>query len=360
MNEKGLRMSWEKDATRSSEVVVIAKNGMGYGEGAISTADQLKTGELTEQALAVAMEIVQERPEVFCAVDADANDDGCGDGRPAAKVFRYLKRHGETIVEEYKKSRRRAKLFGGGLPVASSMWRVLQGLPSPAESVLQDRIAMADDLTSLGIAFGAHNDNHAQGDACGCGAIDNYPKVTANAAKYREEITQTLRVLYGDSFDENEVAIKEVFDFYEALQSIAPSYFRDAGGRQTMDIIQDHGAVIKMLVDAHEEDLIVANDIDGTTFDQRAFDALMQEKLGEDAPEVQVFAVDTWRGRMYADAMLKLAAEKLPHADADVVRKKAYADFLIRSTLAVAATLTRGDLPVFGRLYSDKPHVGLE
>lgn len=115
-----------------------------------------------------------------------------------------------------------------------------------------------------------------------------------------------------------------------------------------------------MLVDAHEEDLIVANDIDGTTFDQRAFDALMQEKLGEDAPEVQVFAVDTWRGRMYADAMVKLAAEKLPHADADVVRKKAYADFLIRSTLAVAATLTRGDLPVFGRLYSDKPHVGLE
>ncbi len=95
-------MSWEKDATRSSEVVVIAKNGMGYGEGAISTADQLKTSELTEQALAVAMEIVQERSEVFCDVDADANDDGCGDGRPAAKVFRYLKRHGETIVEEYK------------------------------------------------------------------------------------------------------------------------------------------------------------------------------------------------------------------------------------------------------------------
>lgn len=146
-------MSWEKDATRSSEVVVVAKNGMGYGEGAISTADQLKTGELTEQALAVAMEIVQERSEVFCDVDADANDDGCGDGRPAAKVFRYLKRHGKTIVEEYKKSRRRAKLFGGGLPVASSMWRVLQGLPPPAESVLQDRIAMADDLTSLGIAF---------------------------------------------------------------------------------------------------------------------------------------------------------------------------------------------------------------
>lgn len=81
---------------------------------------------------------------------------------------------------------------------------------------------------------------------------------------------------------------------------------------------------------------------------------------GEDAPEVQVFAVDTWRGRMYADAMVKLAVEKLPHADGDSVRKKAYADFLIRSTLAVAATLTRGDLPVFGRLYSDKSHVGLE
>lgn len=353
-------MPWEKDVNRSYEVAIIAEAGLGYGEGSISTKEQLKTGELTEQALVVALEIVQNRPDVFCDVDSDANDDGCGDGRPAAKVFRYLKRQGETIVEEYKKSRRRAKVFGGGLPVAASMWRVIKGLPTEDESVLQDRVAMSRELSALNIAFGAHNDNHTVGEGCGCGAIDKYPQITANAAVYRTEITQTLRVLYGETYDENEAAIEEVFAFYEELAPRSENFFRDADGRKTMELIKDQGAVVKMLVDAHEEDIIVANDVDGTTFDQREFDACMKEALGDDAPEVQVFAFDTWRGRMYADAIVTIAEKLLPNTNSEMIRKKAYADFLIRSTLAVAATLTPGDLPVLARLYSDKPHVGLE
>jgi hypothetical protein len=52
---------------------------------------------------------------------------------------------------------------------------------------------------------------------------------------------------------------------------------------------------------------------------------------------------------MYADAAAQIAAENIPGIDVEEARKKAYADFLIR-TLAVSATLTAGDQPVLARM----------
>lgn len=265
---------------------------------------------------------------------------------------------GEKIREDYSKSRRRAKVFGGGLIVASSMRRVLTGQPTNNETVYNDREQAAELLKARGIEFGAHTDSSANGDTCGCGAIDKYPAITANVVKYRSDITATLKALYGDTFEENQSAIETVFDFYETLVSNHPEYFNDASGKKTMELIEDSGSVIKVLTDEHKEGLIVANDIDGTTFDQREFDRILKEQLGEDSAQIQVFTFDAWRGRMYAEAVVDSFGIE-DENDRMQAERVAYADFLIRSTLAVAATLTPGDQPVIGRMYSEKHNVSL-
>lgn len=346
-------MSFDKEREVKSEIAVIAPNGLGYGEGAISVNDQMEHGVLTMEALGAAIDIIKNDPRVFRRVDSDANDDGCGDGRPTEKVFHYLTGSDKTEYVEHNASRLRAKVFGGGLVVASSMYRMLKGQPAEDDSVYHDREAVVALLKGNNVKYGAHTDSHASGDSCGCGAIDKYTLMTTNVTRYRNQIRENLKSLYGNEYDANRDAIDSVFEFYDVLAG-NDDYFRDATGKQTMELIEEEGAVIKMLRDEHLEDLIVANDIDGTTFDQREFDRLLKERLGESAPEIQVFAFDTWRGRMYAD----LVAGQFDSNDDDSAalrsRQAAYADFMIRSTLSVAATLTAGDLPVVARLRADK------
>lgn len=329
---------------QTHEVVDLAPNGLGYGEGKISTQARIEKGEISSGDLQVAGEIIQDDPEVFVLVDTDAPDDGCGDGR---RVKRVLRLNEETdIIEELNKSRRRAKVFGGGLMVASSMWRSIAGAPQHGETVLGDREFIAGKLKEMNIAHGAHTDVHADGDKCGCGAIDGYPDMTENAGTYKESIINTLQALYGDAFDDNRAVIDSVFADYGILVD-DKDYFSNAQGAKTRDLIASNGSVIKELDADHLEGLVVLNDIEGTTFDQRKFDEKLQSKGVES--EIQVFVVDTWRGQMYADAVAQVAVETLDNVDYEEARQKAYADFLIR-TLAIAATLTKGDLEVKGRM----------
>lgn len=327
------------------EVICLAESGLGFGEGAINTQERISKGEISVEDLRTGSEIIANDADVFVSVDVDAPDDGCGDGRQAARIFRILdEQTGE--MQEFNASRRRAKIFGGGLIVASSMWRAISGPAHHQETVYGDRQFIADELTYMNIEYGAHTDNHAHGDSCGCGAIDKYPQITANALKYREQIESTLQAVYGDSYVDNADAINSVFETYAATVK-DEQYFSNAEGVKTMDLIKDRGAVVKELADAHLETYVVMNDIEGTTFDQRQFDRKLRGAGVESEP--QAFVVDVWRGRMYAEAVAKIATENLSDVDYEDARKKAYADFLVR-TLAVSATLTAGDLPVHARM----------
>lgn len=327
----------------TTEVITLAPEGLGFGGGAISVEARIEAAELHRRELEVAREIVREDPDVFTEVDADAPDDGCGDGRNVARIYKRDE-NGELVI--FEKSRRRAKLFGGGLTASASMMRAIAGAPKQGETVLGDRQFMAEQLDKLHIEHGAHTDNHASGDNCGCGAIDKYPEITANIVAYKADILATLQALYGAAFEENRAAIEQVFGTYgELVQD--DRYFANAAGRKTMNLIEQKGAVIKELADKHLEGIVVLNDRDGTTFDQRKFDEKLQARGVES--EIQAFVVDTWRGRMYADAAAKIAMENNLTDDYESARKVAYADFMIR-TLSVAATLTGGDLPVEARL----------
>lgn len=327
----------------NAEIIVIAPKGLGFGEGKISTAAQLESGELTEKGLAIAHEIITTRADsVFVTISSEIADDGCGDGRPAVDTW-VVDDEGNEI--HYNKSYPRAKVFGGGLVVASSMWRAVSGAPHDGNTLLGDREFIAGQLSARGLDYGGHCDEHAEGTACGCGAIDKYPDISNNIVRYRSQISTTLQALYGASYEAALPAVSRAFAVYEDLADDGV-YFSNAAGKDTMDLMTKDGAVIKKLAGGHQEDVIVLNDIEGDTFDQVAFDELIRD--GGVQETVQAFVVDVWRGRMYAEAIANIAQSNGVEGDRTELAQTAYADFLIR-TLAVAATLTNGDLPVYAR-----------
>ena len=334
-------------------VEILTSEGLGFGHGSISVMEQLESGELTAEARAAAYEIIMNDPRVFLPVETI--DDGCGDGRPTSRIFRLIDSPAGKSKEFLNKSRRRAKVFGGGLVAASSMWRTVNGAAHNGETVFGDRAFIADELRKRDIQFGGHTDNHADGANCGCGAIDKYPDITKNALLYEENIRGVLTALYGNDYDANEDAIDVAFGNYKTLTE-DDAYFSNASGKKTEELMLERGAVLKELSDSHLEDFIVINDVEGVSFDQPMLDALLKEKNISDT--VQAFVIDTWRGRMYASAIADIAKVKLGREDSEHIEKVAYADFLIR-TLAVSGTLTAGDLPVLGHRAETKPHYAL-
>lgn len=333
--------------TEPQTVVIenLAPNGLGFGEGGITVKKQIVEGILTESVPKAVHELLMNDMNAFKPVEAD--DDGCGDGRPWQTVMRMVDSESNKQVVEYKRSLLRPKVFGGGLVAGASMWRAVNGVPDNQDTVIQDRQLIAAKFAENGLNHGAHTDNHAEGDKCGCGAIDNYPLITANAIKYREQITDTLKVLYGDDYADNSEAVEGAFSVYESLVQ-SEEYFLGATGKQSMDQIIEAGATVKELYGHHIEETIVINDIENTTLDQQYFTERVKEMSEEKPRIVQAFTVDVWRGRQLAEAIARIKAETDPSADINRVYKTAMADFLIR-TLAVASTLTAGDLPVYRR-----------
>lgn len=331
----------KKSLSTQNNVSILYPGGFGFGIGSINIKQQLGAGALTYGALIVGSEIIENDPRVFKKIDTKAKDDGCGDGREA-KVIYHVK-DGEKV--SYKRSLLRAKIFGGGLVVFASMMRsAVWGKEVSGSTVLEDRKQAAGILSDLAIAYGGHTDNHATGENCGCGAIDKYPEITANALAFQSEIKQVLKLVLGNDYDAYENEIREVFSVYEGMVKHKKPYFADAAGAKTRALLEKTGAVIKELADDHLEDFVVINDVEGETFHQRQFDELLKARgVGGTA---QAFVVDLWRGRMYARLAAQVGVKR--GFDEDEVFKKALVDFLIR-TLATAGTLTSGDQPVFYR-----------
>lgn len=323
----------------------IAPNGLGFGHGGISVAEQIKQGILTPEAPARVNDFLMNDTEAFKPVQFD--DDGCGDGRPWSRVEQIVTENGETKLRIFSESRRRAKVFGGGLVVASSMFRAIKGVPDGEATVGQDRAYMAARFQERDFHHGAHTDDHAEGESCGCGAINNYQAVTGDAIRYREGITNALHAVYGDEFGSNQSSIEHVFVLYEYLAQ-NQQYFVDGNGEQSMQQIKNTGAVVKVLSGKHVEETIVINEVSGTTLDQPYFTQEVKNACVEKPQTIQAFSVDAWRGRDIAQITTDIVAEQDPTIDRELTYKLAMADFWIR-TLAVAGTLTAGDLPVYRR-----------
>ena len=318
---------------------VIFPDGFGFGTGSISRMARLEgpDADLTPTDMAIALELLLSGAAM---AKVEAEDDGCGDGRDTLEIFRTIPETHQ--LETFKRSLVRAKVFGGGPVVAPSMYRALAGAPVDASaSLFDDRKLILDELTKRHICFGAHTDDGAQSPNCGCGALDKYLEVSLNILHFKKEITATCRVMLGEEgFGAIQQSLMQLFNVYELLAQNA-GYF-NVGGAKTIGLLGDYGAVVKKLTGMHREVFVLVNDVPGTSFDSQIFQAKLRQR-GVTA-KIEVFCVDAWRGRQYADVVTDYAVQKLG-LDGKSAFTTAQADFLTR-TLATSGTLTVGDLPV--------------
>jgi len=299
---------------------VVDGLGMDYGTGTISAAAQeAKPGnedlaELTDQAIA--------SPNILVPISSDENgdqlqDDGCGDGRG------IVQRSGAIFTKdgkEFKRSLNRSKVFGGGMVMAAAA-RI--GLGKAKGLTAKQNIEGAiDDLNDRGVDFGAHTDNHAHGELSGCGAIDRHPVILQAAVQFEEQIANTIADL-----DVDTTGIEEVQqNFRTYAQEVAGQPY---SGREAKDSVVANGKIVKELADAHLETRVLLNLVEGFTVDQ----GYVRDVTGGRA---QVFAVDVPRIVEIADSLYDDPSD----------RHKAILSELVY-TLATAAVLTKGDLPVY-------------
>lgn len=298
-----------------TEVTKIT-DGIGYGDGSIS---------YKEASEVVGLEKIQKAVEVIesdvilvdVSTDSDGNmiqDDGCGDGREAGTIL-----YGHEEID--KPSLHRAKVFDGGATMGMAARIGVSGIV--ADTLNQEFANTMTDLDDKLIGYGAHTDEHAHGENCGCGAIDKAPTIITNAIKYKDEIAKTIDAL-GIPTD----GLDAVFNRFES--TLTKISGQEYSGKQVSQDIKGHDKITKVLRDDHKEMFIILNMTAGKTVNQ---EAVRQATDGD----VQVFATDVWR--------LKEIAEKM-YPDNQQDQVAAFLGELVY-TLATAATLTDGTLPVY-------------
>lgn len=290
-------------------------DGLGIGEGSISGAAIAKDAG-SEVMSQVDATITSSAILVDVSTDDDGqmvDDDGCGDGRITKVVMR-----GHELLH---RSLNRAKVFGGGSAMAVAD---LVGAGEAADTLLDTFQKAIDTLADHMINFGAHTaEGVTNPDKCGCGAIDESPVVIVRAGQYRTAIVAQFEALGVPT-----EGLDQILDNFESYASkIASQPFR---GVDAMELIVDRGKIVKQLGGVHVEARIVLNYVEGKTLNQGLIHSLSDGK-------VDVFGVDVWR-------MQELAAALHPNDEA--AQQRALQSMLVY-TLAVAAVLTKGDLPVY-------------
>lgn len=305
---------------QASFTVQKLTEGLAFGSGSITgspegaTPDVLRTVDKT----------IETDPRLLVPIDSDENgvqldDDGCGDGRGVMEIHK-----GSQVL---KRSLNRAKVFGGAAAMAVGT-RI--GLGSANTESLNKTFEDAmHDLTAAHIDFGAHTDEHAGGENCGCGAIDKAPQTIADVVTFRDQIQQTALSLGADA-----ESIDAVLANYTAYaHDIADKPY---SGKQVMQGIVNSAKVVKRLAGNHREARIVLNTVENYTVNQQLIREVSQE-------QVQIFAVDVWR-------MQQIAQRLYPNDEAN--QQKSFVGQLVY-TLGVAAALTDGTLPTY--LVSEAP-----
>jgi hypothetical protein len=287
--------------------------GFEFGHGKISGV-AAKTDVLN-----IVDKAIYNNPEILVPIDLDDDgspiaDDGCGDGRAVLTIF--------SLDKEYKRSLNRSKVFGGSATMATACSIGLgEGVGCSLNELFELSIKKLDHS---GLDFGAHTDEHMHGQNCGCGAIDKAPQILFATLKYEIPIRGAVTILSDDTRGLNKV----YGHFRHYVQSLASE--PDYSGRRVMDkILNSNGnRIVKQLGGDHKECRIVLNTVRGFTVNQKLI-----RKLTDD--EAQIFAVDVWR--------MQDIAQQLYDSEAD--RHEALISEIIY-TVATAAVLTKGDLPV--------------
>ena len=311
-----------------SFVVERISDGLGFGYGSIS-AFKLEAAEGNGDLAALTDEAIR-HPDFLSPISRDDDgrlikDDGCGDGRRTGLVFRRSDDEQAPGRVYYKSSLLRSKVFGGGQVMAGAAEIALgraDGLD--VENVFGRG---RETLSAGGLDYGAHTAMHAHEGKTGCGAIDYAPAILVAAVTYRDEIRSSIEALVGPApeLEADADGNPGILDRFAAAAAVDNTGY---DSRRVMEATIIDGKIVKALSDDHMETRIILNDVPGYTADQ----GFVREYTGGRA---QVFSVDVWRMAEIAEAM----------ADDPAGQRRAFLGELVY-TLATAAVLTKGDLPV--------------
>ncbi len=313
------------------QVECIAPEGLGYGHGSISVQDRLQNLEdLDQPTLATVQEIIESDRSM---VPVEANDDGCPDGRSTASIIMGKDR--QTIPGH----KHRPKVFGGGATMATAAL-IGSGAIDARKETLHDAFEYGIfRLEDAGLNFGGHSAVKTSEGKSGCGAIDEAPNIVASIGKYKEEITGTIKALLDPTQDQAELngMLETAFEHFDSLrdaerdqQATIEQYPVQYKGATVLSKFLARDKKIAELDGVHKEVAVVMNiDVEGMTFDQDA----VRKSTNDTA---QIFAIDVPRMREIAEGIFEYEPDQ----------KRALVSMFIYS-LSTAATLTKGDLPVF-------------
>jgi hypothetical protein len=314
----------EIDTPAKTEVIELAENGLGFGEGAISVSDRLGSEEdgLSQENLDKTREGIRS-PLILKRIGADdegspVRDDGCPDGRGVLVVFDRFKEYGKSLA--------RPKVFGGGATMAFS---ALVGLGQAKEGPTETFEAAAGLLEEREVDYGAHSDDHATGSATGCGAIDRAEDIIANVSKYNREIADTMYSVARAVGHDSETLGGNIDFVMDNFRTFKNNCDGQSTGADRLKCIEKRNKIIKKLRGDHQEVRIVLNTVEDHTVDQEYIRTLSEEKA-------QVFGVDVWRLQEISEGMFP---------GDEQAKERSFLSMLAYS-LGTAATLTKGDLPV--------------
>ncbi len=287
--------------------VTLITEGLAFGEGNITSSVE------NPQILNDMDETIRNSSDILVQIEID--DDGCGDGREVVRVY--------DLNSEYKRSLNRAKVFGGAVAMTAA---ILIGLGKAHDKSLQGvYIDSVNTLVRNGINFGAHTDEHAHGNNCGCGAIDRSPEALVAILKYEERIRGVISELGVNLNGLDQVFIN--FRDFVRNEMAQPQKF---SGGEVIDHILSVGKVVKKLGGEHQERRIILNQVRRNTINQKLIRDVTHGRG-------QVFGIDEWR-------LEDIASSLFP--EQDKLQNQALISELVY-TLGIAAVLTKGDLPVY-------------
>ena len=337
------QMITEQEHLQPVTVIEVAPMGYGNPDSSISRKKQLESGELEAEVDTKAQEFIISGEGI---VEVQERDDGCIDGRETSEL--YVTEGGEFYTKSADNSNHeRAKVAGGGYITTQAM-RI--GVGARGDSIDEDLARVGADLAEKEIYCGAHSGAHQHGEGTDCGANDKFPLILENGLKFREQIQASTEVLVkAAGLEFHPEVLERVLANWQATLD-DENYFEGSTGASRLKTVlatqaaateaageQKPLAVTKHLDGDHNEDYIIVNYVEGTTFSQGAFAETLREAFPdkEDKNLAQAFVVDAWR-----IVELAKAAVGEEEFEAAIYAGVAY-------QVATAATLTDGTLKMF-------------
>lgn len=207
----------------------------------------------------------------------------------------------------------------GGAPGAALAYRLgVDKDDLTRGTFLRDAEAMIGNFIRLGFAPGGHRDEHSEGGAVGCGAIDGMDKILATMTNPElvDDNKRVVKLLLGPKFDRD--TYLRVMGAAVVVSGRSEDYFKDR--KDIIDILdrKSQGSVAT-LKGQHQECVVAVNLVEGTTLSSNKF---------YDSFGIQVFGYDLWRSEQMANKLL-------PRPDQLLDRQR----FIMARAMTTVATL---------------------